>query len=103
MAVIRRCRGCGKLIEVERGSTRWHCDAVCRKRAERRRKREHSGPRRRAVPVMVYAGICAACGEQMFSSRPHQKEFCSPACRQWAYRQRKAETVYQLVIEEGQN
>jgi hypothetical protein len=85
------CEVCGRPV-VNTGnhcnywrSYRTYCSYRCAKRAEVERARE----RRRAERERCGDSTCADCGEQ-FTPRRLDSTYCSNACRQRAYRRRKA-------------
>jgi hypothetical protein len=70
------CGGCGRQLRVPAGRYRWFCDDACRRVAGRRDRRYKQL-------------ICKGCNTSFTSARV-DAEFCSGACRQRAYRQRRA-------------
>ena len=75
------CRSCGRRLYYW-GSELWphhYCTESCERAARRERRRR---PRR------VSEGACARCGTRFKATRVDAR-YCSPACRQKAYRQRQ--------------
>ena len=72
----RDCRGCGEPLKTPLyGRFRWHvCSSRCYQRALRKDKRSFMN--------------CEVCKKTFHPARAGAR-FCSNACRQWAYRQRK--------------
>jgi len=78
---------------TNRKSLKKHCGPACRARAKYWRDKPRNVPHGPQKPTLVYVDNCPTCHEPMYSSRPHQKKYCSPACRQSAYRARKEQNA----------
>ena len=76
----RACRHCGRPMswvgaEVWPG---WYCSEACAVQARRERRRH---------PRVTTEAPCARCGRRFLATRSDAR-YCSPACRQKAYRRR---------------
>jgi hypothetical protein len=85
-----RCPGCRQKIYWCGwwGQTLNHCPD-CRRTALRRKKREALRQYRKSIRTEPSPVTCARCGTT-FTPPRSDASYCSPACRQAAYRERKA-------------
>lgn len=73
------CPMCGERFHSKRRTGTTYCSAKCRKRASNGHKTFNTG------------FVCKHCGGHGFTAQPFQHpDYCSNACRQAAYRLRKA-------------
>jgi hypothetical protein len=76
------CRGCGRpLYQLQGSFRRLECSHRCRTVAYNRRRRAAAAAKREV--------LCVTCG-QPFTPPRASSRYCSNACRQRAYRQRRA-------------
>lgn len=96
----KTCEMCGRGYRAARSDARF-CSNACKQRAYRRRAdpdvgtihREKQRQTNIAITKQVTAKtvICETCGRPIHTSVLHTNlMYCSPACKQKAYRQRKA-------------
>ncbi|MGW4894103.1 hypothetical protein ACWEQL_17795 [Kitasatospora sp. NPDC004240] len=100
---VRRCAYCWEPLRATARSDAQYCSPKCK--AAARRQRHHY---REAVAIGLWftMGIatdlvvrCPACGRRFAHKHGHRRDavYCSSACRQAAYRARKAERVREAV------
>jgi hypothetical protein len=77
----RDCLGCGMTMHCGWNFASSFCSARCQKRSRRQRRQQHR-------PMMT----CTVCKVQ-FKPKRTDAQFCSGACRQWAYRRRSGPKV----------
>jgi hypothetical protein len=99
--VVSACRECGVTIEGTR--RRRFCSARCASRAWRSARREACVPQipGEAGPLTVVAAVmrrCASCGAPLLAAQA-KRRYCSPACRQRAYRERRGGEVAVVDVE----
>jgi hypothetical protein len=88
---ITQCPGCGEYINtVENYNLNWrYCSNRCYQREYR--KRRHG--RDSVVDWKGHRQHCAVCKKKIDTfGKPHKRKdavYCSPKCRQWAYRRRR--------------
>jgi hypothetical protein len=88
----KSCRCCGKPFWVEHrfadpDEAPFFCSPACRTedRRQRRLEERHEAAQAREIDY----GRCTVCGEPLQSTaRRTSRRYCSPACRQAAYRER---------------
>lgn len=98
----KKCAVCRQPFEAKR-STAKTCSQACRQKAARRAKGADpaTAARRRlkTKKATKLVKTCQHCGKAFRTSAAASKrQYCQPACRQAAYRQRKAEAVGLLCI-----
>ncbi|MEU8347682.1 hypothetical protein AB0C74_38795 [Spirillospora sp. NPDC048832] len=99
----RRCRVCREPLPADASRRRRYCSGACAARAYRARKRQAAtfamaiasgrALKGRASPqelALVQAHQCAQCGDTLWPGLRSDAQYCSPACRQRAWRDRHA-------------
>ncbi|MFE4512608.1 hypothetical protein ACFRMQ_00205 [Kitasatospora sp. NPDC056783] len=100
---VRRCAYCWNPLRVGARSDARYCSARCKAAARRRRRHFLEAV---AIGLWFTQGIetehvvrCPACGRRFAHGHGHRRDavYCCGACRQAAYRARKAERVREAV------
>ena len=83
--IERPCAECGRPVwkRPRKGNPRVFCSSECSHRFYR-----HEALRNRKSELNLIISICNACGGAIPDNRRGDTRYCSPACRQKAYRQR---------------
>lgn len=95
-----KCRNCGLYIETRPTwrIDRWYCGPKCVAQYARRQGRFTNKPIHDELELTM-TGDCVVCGKQFgfnaYANRAGLREplYCSAACRQKAYRERKKEEL----------
>jgi len=87
-ARLHRCSECGKRFIAHHAARL--CSGACRKAAKDKVARRHNQKRRRLLSIGVLEReiYCAHCGSLVRNPKRRTAAYCSPACRQAAYRAR---------------
>ncbi|MFJ3793488.1 hypothetical protein [Kitasatospora sp. NPDC090091] len=100
---VRRCAYCWEPLRATARSDAQYCSAKCKAAARRQR---HHYLEAVAIGLWFTMGIetehvvrCPACGRRFAHKHGHRRDavYCSSACRQAAYRARKAKRVREAV------
>lgn len=92
-AHVKSCIGCGDWFwfdDARQGGCSEECVVNQRKSLQRRRIQPHNAKRNATAKAGREARLCQCCGSAM-AAMSAKRSYCSPACRQRAYRLRSAQ------------
>jgi hypothetical protein len=85
----RKCRGCSEPLLTPVAERGW--DEVCSNRCSQRAWRKDRRGKGSTVPWKAHSPRCEACRGPILDRTRADAKFCSAKCRQWHYRQRRAQ------------